>query len=642
MVTYDQSEFQLKVLGCEDHLDVMTFRSKDYAISRPYQFEVLMLAEKPLRTETLLNQPAYLSIHEKKSIHGYLRDIIYEGFDTVGFYYRFILTSPLFKLHRQSQSRIFLDVSPMEVLQTLLQTNGFRNDQWLFLVKQPFKKVEMITQYLETDLQFFQRLVSTVGLLYQIQSSEKIYTLILTDQSDRFTGNHIQSISFQTQTGVVLQQSIANFRKKRQALLRGGSRETDQCEQQPTLLFKRAYSAKRHVPILEEAHYDGMGVFGFDQFFSKVKVDQACVDVKRQILNISTQDADFTLGDLVEIESPFERFWTRLFRVISIDYTGAERGGFMQENERARLVAQLTLIPADVPYAIQPPAKKQAGLHLGTVNGLCDDRADLDEYGRYTISYHFSDAQNQSKRLYLSQEFTGHHLGGHCPLHPGTKVVVTYRNGDIDRPMILGGLCTQMSAKNCCQLKTFSGHHLSFQSGQENKTMLLQTADRSQALWFKQRERSSKVSLINRAGSIGVCAARKLKMQTGSDHYQVIGSKHQVAVRQHYRLYTRYGDIILDAADQLKVRTGQSFLISTAKRFQLNSQSDLRLVADHHLQMKTDGQMFLRSKCINLKSGQSLSVQGSRITIKTGSSRLDIFGSAVTFTGTTIQVIGRV
>lgn len=145
-----------------------------------------------------------------------------------------------------------------------------------------------------------------------------------------------------------------------------------------------------------------------------------------------------------------------------------------------------TCIPADIQFRPQRLTPKPR-LH-GIMNGIIDseqdiNRADLDDKGRYKVRMIFDKSDNAagqaSHRIRMAQPYgpyggdsSGEDSGMSFPLLPGTEVIWSCIDGDIDRPIITGAVAneTNKSVTNTDNhtsnvIKTTSGITMGFHDG---------------------------------------------------------------------------------------------------------------------------------------------------------------------------------
>jgi type VI secretion system secreted protein VgrG len=118
-------------------------------------------------------------------------------------------------------------------------------------------------------------------------------------------------------------------------------------------------------------------------------------------------------------------------------------------SDEARYVCTFQAVPADRPY--RPPQETPKPRIAGLVTGIIDagpsgvtTRAQLDEHGDYLVRFMFDQApptdRAPSPPLRMVQNYAGESYGTYHPLKPGTEVLLSFIDGDLDRPVIVGAV----------------------------------------------------------------------------------------------------------------------------------------------------------------------------------------------------------
>lgn len=137
---------------------------------------------------------------------GIVSDVEYLGVDDETstnidkkYFFKFKLTSPLYRLSINRANRIYTDQSILEVVKDILAFNKQRLTKELDFsnIKNNYNKREFIAQYNESDLAFITRLCHDSGI-YFYEDNEKIYfhdTFILaySNQNENFTSSDTSS-----------------------------------------------------------------------------------------------------------------------------------------------------------------------------------------------------------------------------------------------------------------------------------------------------------------------------------------------------------------------------------------------------------------------------------------------------------------
>jgi type VI secretion system secreted protein VgrG len=104
-------------------------------------------------------------------------------------------------------------------------------------------------------------------------------------------------------------------------------------------------------------------------------------------------------------------------------------------------------IPADVQFRPErnTPRPRINGTMNATIDAAGDGQyAEIDDEGRYKVVLPFDQSGNSEGRasrwVRMAQPYSGANYGMHFPLHKGTEVLLTFIDGDPDRPIISGSV----------------------------------------------------------------------------------------------------------------------------------------------------------------------------------------------------------
>ena len=92
------------------------------------------------------------------------------------------------------------------------------------------------------------------------------------------------------------------------------------------------------------------------------------------------------------------------------------------------------------------PVPRLPGVHTAYIATGSEDSAMPDTNGAYRIYHKFADERDgvdidrRSAAVHKAEPYAGHGVGMHFPLKKDTEVLVAYRNGDPDRPVIAGAM----------------------------------------------------------------------------------------------------------------------------------------------------------------------------------------------------------
>ena len=467
----------------------------------PYNLGVDNLIDRNIRL--YLYDPSYTNnksrILQSKLFIGVVSEVIYLGnkelpknFSTTNrYYYRFKLSSQLMRLSYNRAYRIYNNKSVLEVLKHLFErSRGPITVQVDFSrIQNEFKQEDYISQYNESDLDFLLRLCSRYGIY--ISESEKginfydsVYKADFTDSdnkqeneevskhvtypynpaSDNYLSSHcissiergtsgrnLWSIFSTSDTGIPSRQNLGisqNYWEERQV---------DNRDKITTY----AKNISNYHPSFTNINYQNGLQFQATLDTLSSHVEAVKIKAASNILDINTNDA----LTITNIEGKDETY-----KVIGIEHyyqDKSEQGGRILEREPALYSMysnSLHLIPNTMPYAMPVIDKPRAlGITTGVVIGNSEDIESerntivVDEYGRVRVQFASSVVQGRYDEEVFSGKYSythscylryaspvsSNHSGFIAVPRVGDEVVISFIDGDPDKPIITGSLYNQ-------------------------------------------------------------------------------------------------------------------------------------------------------------------------------------------------------
>jgi type VI secretion system secreted protein VgrG len=156
------------------------------ASGEPYEFSIELVSRSANVDVTgLLGTDACLSIADlsgaKRLVHGVIRKM--EQLHTANRFthYRAILVPRLWFLGQIIDHRIFQNLSVVEIIQQLLQEQGFAAESTDFRLFQTYEPREYCVQYNESYLHFISRQCEEEGIYFYFEHAENSHTLCFGD-----------------------------------------------------------------------------------------------------------------------------------------------------------------------------------------------------------------------------------------------------------------------------------------------------------------------------------------------------------------------------------------------------------------------------------------------------------------------------
>ncbi len=583
-----KKRFDFKIQGGSNYsFEVVKFIGEE-AISSYYWLEIdLVSLKKDVNIASLLEAPATFTIFRKdnnRKFYGVIDRFVQLREYNQYAYFRATLVPKLRWLGYYLCSQIFLDKTPEEFLTDILKQAGLTNSDYDFkLIKSspanseylPQTKHDYICQYNETHLNFFHRWLESLGMYYFFEQddSTKAEKLIITD----------------TNTIHIKIPELSQIPYSQEGTLSGDVVTTFFCSQAkiPTSLHLRNYyydSNNIDKPIDVENpvdNVDGLGeIYSYGENFTSQRqanylatIQKERIKCRERIFTGQSNCSCLRAGYLMELDQHYRNDFndsyliTRIYHEgsqtsylssgLSIEITDQEKKNYYQ-NEFQAIEGSVQL---------RAECQTQKPKIYGMLNGKIDaegsgEYAELDGEGRYKVVLPFDvnktdtndyfDIENnrakgkRSAWIRMMQPYGGpgrntHSVGMHFPLRKGTEVLLSFIEGDIDRPVIAG----VVPNKNCpsvvkeenerlLQLISSGGNTLVFRDDENKEAILLSSpknnsfillGDSSSAddFWFFETNPSLQTNLspgasVNMAAeaSINITASSELDLTSAS------------------------------------------------------------------------------------------------------------------------------
>ena len=432
-------------------------------MSRPFEYVAELLSEQDdIDPTKLLGEPMTILIRladgRTRYFHGLVSNFSYRG--TEGGYtsYHAVLRPWLWFLRRTTDCRIFQDVTVRDVFEKVVKdTHGF-SDYRLSLTEN-YKTREYCVQYRESDFDFVSRLLEEEGIFYFFEHEEDKHTMVLGDSYSAFkaiegspgTGADIPYRA-PGESGVEMEH-ISEWHIRHE--LQSGTFALDDYDfTKPRVELLKSSTVTREHARAEYEVYDYPGRYleiSDGEFLAKVRVQELQSKYKR--LSGVGDHRELSPGKLFNlIEYPFQGAtdhprasenaeYVLLKTDIEVESAEIEQ---MRADAENRFVVNFIALPSREPYRPSRVTPKPVvhGPQTALVVGKAGEEIWTDKYGRVKLQFHWDregqSDENSSCWVRVSQVWAGSNWGGmHIP-RIGQEVVVSFLEGDPDRPLITG------------------------------------------------------------------------------------------------------------------------------------------------------------------------------------------------------------
>ncbi len=577
--------------------------------SHTYEF-VIELVSRSANVDVagLLGTPARLSIADvsgdKRMVHGLIREM--EQLHTANRFthYRAVLVPRLWFLRQATDYRIFQNLSVVEIIQQILQEQGFSGDDFSFKLSYSYTPREYCVQYGETVLHFISRLCEEEGIYFYFEHTEGSHTLCFCDREGGPKISGDSDLRFHAGSGQAADTAVISRLKLHHMVNSNVATYREWNFTQPKLDLniteQELDPQKAPVPQgmnLEQYHYPHL-------------YELRATGTRYAKLQLSRQ---LTFSRWIECEADVSRFLPSYtfslhdhprsdvnagWWIVSVHHQGEQPGVLEHEAPGGRGLQYRTYVKA-IPEATRfVPALvhtklRVPGQQTAIITGPSGEEIYSDKYGRVKVQFFWDREGVWDEKttcwVRVAQGAASGQFGAVAVPRMGDEVIVSFLEGDPDRPVITGRVFHDLNMppydlpgnKTRMAFKTFS----SPKSGGFNELRIEDKANNEEL--YMRAEKDVNVFVKN-DWSDQVCA--NSHHLTGKDSFtRTVGETHRILEKNRITL--------LGATDQTTV--GEDAIRMAAKR-------DIA-ISGTETQIYSNGVMMLEAKNgISLRCGNSV------------------------------------
>ena len=364
--------------------------------------------------------------------------------------YRFRLAPTLWLLSRRKTSRIFQDMSVPEIVRAVLSCVRIQQD---WQTEGSYPKREYCVQYHASDLDFVTRLCAEEGIFYFIadpaaEDADAQETVVFADSVSAYRriagnsrlphrntgalqgGEQVASFSFgkEIRSNATLHRSFdfkrPSFDLRGEARLGNGHGDIDLAE----------LSVYEHDGDPEEDRIHGAGAkASLEQLRARAETGFGESDCQR-----------LALAATFELENHHHDDLGKGYTVVRIDHEIHQVvARLVSSVETPTYKNRFHCVPERVAFRPDRPRRELHQItETATVVGPSGEEIHVDAYGRIKVQFHWDLQGKNDERsscwLRTMQSWAGAGWGSQFIPRIGMEVVVTFVQGDVDRPLVLG------------------------------------------------------------------------------------------------------------------------------------------------------------------------------------------------------------
>lgn len=595
----------------EAQLRVLSFIGTE-AISRPFKFTVDCVSEHDdLDLASFLHQPAFLAFDDRGAgVHGVIKSFIQSTTQGRFTHYQMTLVPQVDYLRHRINQRIFQQQTVQQIITKVLEEHHILVDQISFrLYNQNYTPREFCTQYKENDLHFIQRLCEEEGIFWYVEHGPRHHTLIFGDHMMIF-GKLPEPVLYVPDNGQLAKTSVI------QQFCAGVQVATSR-----TVLSDYDFQVP-HIPLHGQSRADAVDPkitgpdlehFVYPGLFRKEDRGQrlARVMLERHQTNarFASGSSDHRLllsGHSFKLEHHPRRNWNDRWLLASVEHLGKQpqvlqemagsrplqsRDGFTQGYRNS-----FTAMPWQGSY--RPPAEHPKPLALvsqtATVCGPAGEEIYCDNHGRVQVRFRWDRSGSVDGRsscwIRVASSWAGNGYGAITIPRVGMEVVVTFEEGDPDRPLITGCL--------------FNARNVTPYELPANKTRSV-----FKSLSSLGGGGSNELHIEDREGAeqIYVHAKRDMRSHVVHDHHLQVGNEQRVTIK---------GNSLTE------VRGEENHTSVGPRKTQINADDYLSVQGSSNIQA-SDAVVVGAGQQVHIQAGAQVVIEaGASLTLKAGGQHL--------------------
>ncbi|MFA5904564.1 MAG: type VI secretion system tip protein TssI/VgrG [Desulfobacula sp.] len=440
---------------------VVSFKGVE-AISRPYEFEIILVSDKtgidPLK---VLQNPAVFTIHRDEEENVDFNGILMQFEETRefdGFLFFKAVLSPKFRwLSLTHHNQVFLDAAVPDILESDLKDGGLVTGiDFEFRLQKNYPSLEYVCQYDESHFDFVSRWAQREGIYYFFEQTPNGEKIIFTDTKishvDLLLGKDIVYVPQSGLDAAHTKEVVKSFVCKHNML--------------PQRVYLKDYNYLKPSQVVEgfaDVDENGRGenyIYGVN--FDTVEEGNRLAKIRAEALlcRKTTFHGESSVPYIVpgftfDLNDHYKAGYNTKYLVSEIFHEGHQAGYLVsglsaaveKRDEQMFYANSFSATYADAQFRaehITHRPKISGILHAKIDASASGEHAELDEHGRYKVILPFDRSGRfggkASAWFRMMQPSAGRNQGMHFPLHKGTEVLLTFIDGNPDRPVIAGAI----------------------------------------------------------------------------------------------------------------------------------------------------------------------------------------------------------
>lgn len=602
----------------------------------------------------ILGQPVTVTIEQrngtKRYIHGVVTGFTQSDSDgNVATYYAEIRPW-LWQLSLTTDSKIFQNQNAIEIITAVFEELGFRD--FKDNTKGAFDPRDYCVQYQETALDFVSRLMEDEGIFYFFEHTADKHTLVMANEP----GSHavcpgLAKARYLETDPIIDTDDIIEKVTLEEQIISNKYAAEDYNFKTPGTDLLTTVDGKASTSIKGEAKRD-LRVYAYPGDFTQTADGEKIINRRIEAIEapyrVLTGEGNcraFIAGYKFKIVNHDRADVNAMYILTRVSIRATQQ----------RFNNSFKSIPDDVPFRppLQTPRPKIFGTQTAVVVGKQGEEIWPDEYGRVKVQFHWDQLGQRDEKsscwIRVAQIWAGKNWGTFFTPRMGTEVIVSFLEGNPDRPLIIGTVYNDTQAvpypmpaqKNISTIQTIST--LEGEAG--NEIRFDDTKDEEELYFHAQKDHNIKVEnnrqkeVLNEETNT-ITQHRTTTITEGNDTYTVAKGNRAFEVSKGNETYAVKGTRELTITGAETHINKDAFTHTVTKNYTLTVDGNLSIkvkgtidiVAQKNLTIKTDKALLSKAgKSLTNKAGAEMLNQAAKdLTNKAGTALTNKAGTDLT------------
>jgi len=642
--------------------DVMLLASLEGSehISSLFQFKLKTFSTNDnIKPEELIGKQVTVNVNNenKRVFNGFVNQFSFGEVHETGLReYQLTVVPWLWFLGQTQNRRIFQNKNTKKIVEQVFSDLGFSDFNFK---ANGGKEREYCVQYGESDLNFVLRLFEEEGYACFFEHEKSKHTLVIVDKANAFDECAETSLTYSKGTTPTVEIKTWNHRY---SFKKGDWKLNDYNFKEPNKDLKAQITSKsKFAKNSKYKHYSYSDLYNFSAGTELVKARMDAEEAKINVIQAESNCCSFYAGGYFKLEKHDTSSEQGSYLLLSVYHYATETSYSTGQGSDNDYRNSFTCMPIESHY--RPPLTHlrpvMQGPQTALVTGPKGEEIYIDEFGRIKVQFMWDQEgkkdENSSCFLRVMQSWAGNGWGTSFIPRIGHEVIVTFIDGDPDRPIVSGTVYNGNNKppydnKNHSGIKTRSTkggtsdnyNELRFNDTKGSEEVYIHAeknlktqVENNEALTV-DNDRKKHVE-HNETSTIGNDRSKTVTKNQLED----IGENKTIKVGKNHRETINQNATINVIGEQTET-VGKSLSIDIAENHSESIGKNMTISVEKDLRETVNGEYVETiAKAYSLKSKTILMEADDQITLKTGSAQIVMKSNGdITISGKNVNVKG--